>query len=87
MEKYRKIPAEIKALQLTKNTVADICGWIGWIREGGYVSAASHDPVYIKIQTLEGVMTADEFDFIIRGVAGEFYPCKPEIFKQTYEKV
>ena len=39
----------------------------------------------LKIQTLEGVMTAQQGDYIIRGVQGEFYPCKPDIFEQTYE--
>ena len=39
----------------------------------------------IHIETLEGVMTAKIGDWIIRGVAGEFYPCRPDIFAQTYE--
>ena len=38
-----------------------------------------------KIETLEGIMTANVNDWIIKGVAGEFYPCKPDIFEQTYE--
>ena len=41
----------------------------------------------IQIKTLEGVMTASNLDWIIKGVNGEFYPCKPEIFEKTYEKV
>jgi hypothetical protein len=45
---------------------------------------ANGKPV-LKIQTLEGVMTARLGDWIIRGTAGEFYPCKPEIFAQIYE--
>ena len=39
----------------------------------------------MAIETLEGTMSADAGDFIIRGVQGEFYPCKPEIFEKTYE--
>ena len=42
---------------------------------------------YFTIETLEGVMRADPGDWIIRGVQGEFYPCKPEIFAATYEIV
>ncbi|WP_340028955.1 hypothetical protein MHB71_04890 [Paenibacillus sp. FSL H7-0940] len=42
---------------------------------------------YCEIQTLEGVMRGDYGDYIIRGVAGEIYPCKPEIFEATYEEV
>jgi len=40
-----------------------------------------------KIKTLEGEMTASIGDFVIKGVNGEFYPCKPDIFKKTYEEV
>ena len=39
----------------------------------------------LKINTLEGIMTASNGDFIIKGIQGEFYPCKPDIFKQTYD--
>ena len=42
---------------------------------------------YIEIETLEGVMRADIGDYIIKGVKGEFYPCKPDIFEATYEIV
>lgn len=41
----------------------------------------------IKIETLEGVMKASVGDYIIKGVNGEFYPCKPDIFNKTYEEV
>lgn len=41
----------------------------------------------IEISTLEGVMTACKMDWIIKGVNGEFYPCKPDIFERTYDKV
>lgn len=43
-------------------------------------------PIALKINTLEGQMIAKAGDWIIKGVAGEFYPCKPEIFDQTYEE-
>lgn len=51
---------------------------------------AKHDgdcPHWIEIDTLEGTMTASLGDWIIRGVKGEFYPCKPDIFEATYEPV
>ena len=41
----------------------------------------------LKIETLEGTMEASEGDYIIKGVNGEFYPCKPDIFEKTYELV
>jgi len=43
--------------------------------------------IYAVIYTLEGTMTADYGDYIIQGVNGEIYPCKPDIFEQTYEKL
>lgn len=42
---------------------------------------------FLAIQTLEGVMTVSDGDYIIKGVNGEFYPCKPDIFKKTYEPI
>lgn len=44
-------------------------------------------PFYCEIKTLEGIMIAKQGDWIIKGVAGEIYPCKPDIFKATYEVV
>lgn len=44
-------------------------------------------PEYAEIKTLEGIMRADRNDYIIRGIKGEIYPCKPDIFEQTYEAV
>ena len=41
----------------------------------------------MEIETLEGVMKADKGDWIIKGVKGELYPCKPDVFEMTYEKV
>lgn len=44
-------------------------------------------PAHIAIDTLEGIMSASAGDFIIKGVRNEFYPCKPKIFEETYERV
>ena len=49
------------------------------------VSYPDPDHPILKIETLEGTMTANVGDYIIKGVHGEFYPCKPDIFKQTYD--
>jgi hypothetical protein len=88
MTKYRKKPVVIDAFQFTPLNCEDVANWCG----GRYVEETkAGDPtdVYraLKIPTLEGVMTAALGDWIIRGVHGEFYPCKPDIFEQTYEKV
>lgn len=82
MSKFRKKPVVIEAMQFRTNNddgtcIAEILIWVG--------SAARSNGTDIFIQTLEGEMNASVGDWIIRGVAGEFYPCKPEIFEQTYE--
>lgn len=90
--KYRKKPVEIDAEQFTtnneiENTIMDnICIWVN---QGQPANSrhAWHNGTDIFIQTLEGVMTANVGDWIIKGVKGEFYPCKPDIFEATYEKV
>ena len=51
------------------------------------VIEAYQTEVEMEIETLEGIMKADEGDWIIKGVKGELYPCKPDVFEMTYEKV
>ena len=60
------------------------CDWLLPQLKSGDI-CRSFNKLYIK--TLEGVMEANIGDFIIKGVSGEFYPCKPEIFKMTYELI
>jgi hypothetical protein len=89
--KFRKKPVVIEAYQLTKerafeclnerkpfNFMLTVSGQ--WNPNNGTVSDA-----YINLQTLEGVMQARLDDWIIKGVKGELYPCKPDIFEATYE--
>jgi hypothetical protein len=82
--KYRKKPVVIEAMQVIddlRNHVV-IAEWIN--SNGGEASLAAFQP-WIFIETLEGQMRAVLGDYVIRGVAGEFYPCKPDIFAATYE--
>lgn len=83
MKKYRKRPVEIEAIQFNGWNFGEINDWMLDIN-GIY-------PSYFKetmaIETLEGTMTANVGDYIIKGVNGEFYPCKPDIFEKTYELV
>ena len=81
--KYSKKPVEIEAMQFTDETKNRVFHWITCTHSADWVD---NEPV-IKIQTLEGVMTARLGDWIIKGVQGEFYPCKPDIFEATYEPV
>ena len=84
--KFRKKPVVIDAFQLpTKNhEVKAFNDWCDLMRFHGWIPNGVGS---IKIPTLEGMMTAQEGDWIIRGVKGEFYPCKPDIFDATYDSV
>lgn len=79
--KYRKIPVEIEAIQWKGENFIEIDDFITVYHE------TYPKDGYIIIPTLEGNMKANLYDYIIKGVNGEFYPCKPDIFEKTYEKV
>ena len=79
MAKYRKKPVVIEAVQFTANDWHAARDFVG--------SAAKETPEGLVIHTLEGDMLASLNDYIIKGVDGEFYPCKPDIFEKTYEPV
>ena len=89
MTKYRKKPIEIEAVQFTgdnwdeiqKFTGIQCVSKCGFNYEDGYMIGK----VYIK--TLEGEVQFHKGDWIIKGIKGEFYPCKPDIFDETYEEV
>ena len=81
MPKYRKKPVEIEAVLWTGENIDELCSFMRWRN-------LDHDPRNgLVIRTLEGQHKASVGDYIIKGVAGEFYPCKPEIFAATYELV
>lgn len=87
MNQYRKKPVVVEAIQYTALTCREIHAWMG--RDHGPYDDRD-DPCgrgVIQIETLEGTMTANPGDWIIKGVRGEFYPCKPDIFDFTYEPV
>ena len=78
--KYRKKPVEIEALQYTGTNQEEISGFVG-------KDLLLYEQGSPTIRTLEGSMTVSKGDFVIKGVQGEFYPCKPDIFAQTYDAV
>lgn len=89
MAKYRKKPVVIEAMQF-EGTVGSANQILGWIGSNGADARRAHrtNPDRgVVIGTLEGEMTASPGDWVIRGVKGEFYPCKPDIFEATYELV
>jgi len=79
---YRKRPVVVEAMQFNGEWTGDATEILSWMGRGGDWDNDSHE---LRINTLEGIMTASKGDFIIKGVAGEFYPCKPDIFAATYE--
>ena len=76
---YRKKPVVIEAVVFDGNNYKECKNFI----EENFDNTLN----YPHIKTLEGVMTVSIGDFIIKGVNGEFYPCKPDIFEKTYEEV
>jgi len=86
MSKYRKKPVEIEACQLPAEwESAD--EFMAWAESVGFENYTSERDGSMEIDTLEGSMLASPCDWIIKGIKGEFYPCKPDIFDQTYDKV
>ena len=87
MKNYRKKPVVIEAVQYVggKENSREILAWIN--EKNVYLSHQSVINGNININTMEGVMAASIDDWIIKGVKGEFYPCKPDIFDLTYEEV
>jgi len=98
MARFRKKPVEVDAVKWDGANLGDVLELVPTKPDGTF--DLPNDGVHVKagigvtpglgtldIPTLEGVMTAQPGDWIIRGVEGEFYPCKPDIFEQTYEAV
>lgn len=95
--KFRKKPVVIEAFQITRATRASNADWPEWLhaawqkdfQEEGSLSCVdfptSDGTDKLQIRTLEGVHEVGWGDWIIRGVKGELYPCKPDIFEMTYE--
>jgi hypothetical protein len=79
MPAYIKKPVVIEAIQWTGDNWKQIDDFIT-VKHYTYPKEG-----YISIPTLEGLMQANKGDYIIKGVQGEFYPCKPDIFEATYE--
>lgn len=100
MKNYRKKPVVIQALQLRWENWSEMCEFAGvglltdgkpqgcYIDDDGNpVQDSFTETIGLLIPTLEGLMVGRQDDYIIRGVQGELYPCKPDIFEQTYEEV
>lgn len=97
MAKYRKKPVVIEAIRY--QIIKEIACKFGIHKESNSMEVAKFMKLpmqhvhfdskgeYIEIETLEGTLRASIGDYIIKGVNGEFYPCRPDIFDKTYEEV
>lgn len=99
MPSYRKKPVVVQAFQMTKERRIDNREWPTWLNEAWNKDPDQKGAVFPKdyldsdgtdelcIFTLEGVHLVNFDDYIIQGVSGELYPCKPDIFNATYDRV
>lgn len=78
--RYKTRPCEIEAIQWTGKNIIEILDW-------GQGNILWNDVDDLFIDTLEGRMKANINDYIIKGLRGEFYPCKPDVFEKKYEKI
>lgn len=91
--KYRKKPVVVEAFHFTSDKRMDNFDWPEWLNrawnmhesESGAFFCEGGETVFIR--TLEGVHAVTPGDYIIQGIKGELYPCKPDIFEATYEAI
>lgn len=79
VKKYKTKPCEIEAIQWNGNNLEEIKRFTHYNIDWDYYN--------LYVDTLEGRMTASEGDYIIKGLRGEFYPCKPDVFEKKYEVI
>ena len=87
VKQYRKMPVCIEAVQFTRNNWDEVVSFTNNTAHTICIERRINGIATCIIPTLEGQHIATENDFIIKGVHGEFYPCKPDIFVKTYELV
>jgi len=97
--KFRKKPIVIEAFQITKETRKYNSNWPSWLLDAWQLDQGKEGSLspenypdsdgtdQLQVVTSEGTMTVGWNDWIIQGIAGELYPCKPDIFEATYEEV
>ena len=95
--KYKKKPVVVEAVELQWKNWDEMCTFItlpwgedgvhGIYQKNGVETLDTQADIGLVIPTLEGIMMGVQGDYIIKGVRGEFYPCKPDIFEETYESV
>lgn len=88
VKKYRKKPVKVEVWLFNRENLETVESWVRkYSDKMTLFSQYGGEKIWIEIKTLEGVMKASEGDYIIKGINGELYPCKPDIFIKTYEEV
>lgn len=87
VKRYKTKPCEIEAIEFIRESYIDVINFTDNKAKDLIVENCIDGKAYCKIETLEGDMMATEGDFIIKGLRGEFYPCKPDVFKKKYEVI
>lgn len=82
MQKYRKKPVEVEAVKYDGKNTQDIMDW-----SEGAITEHPGNPYVLSMEAQGGTVTVEPGDYIIRGVEGEFYPCKASVFVATYDAV
>ena len=91
--KFRKKPVVIEAFQMTREAMDSHSDWTEWLHKAWDKHPEASGSLFfdeddiLRINTLEGCHVVSVDDWIIQGVKGEIYPCKPDIFEATYESV
>ena len=83
--RYVKKPVVVEAMQLTVGNQLEVFNWVSQGNRGCILNPGELPS--LEIMTLEGNMIASHGDFVIKGIRGEFYPCKPDIFHACYDRV
>lgn len=89
VKRYKTKPCEIEAIQWNGDNLGEVKGFVGASLVAWEIVAMEigKEGFFLTIRTLEGDMRASLGDYIIKGLRGEFYPCKPDVFEKKYEQV
>lgn len=87
MAKYATKPCEIEAVEFRRDCFEEIRVFTGGKAKNFRTERRPDGKSFCEIETLEGDMTATEGDYIIKGLRGEFYPCKPDVFHKKYKLI
>jgi len=86
IKRYTKKPVTVDVMLYNEENLKELIAWLGKAYYGHVRIEDTYELSYLLVNTLEGVIYATPGDYIIKGVKGEFYPCKPDAFALTYSE-